>query len=182
MMRTAPDSPAASDDAAAPARPDVQTRRERQQQRIRDLLGRIPGETDEQYRARVVPFVGMALSRPRMRVEDQRAEFEAAAEISAEQRAALDAALADSRAELVDLASRSVAAGELTPYRRNTVGVLTFVGGVAGIADGFDARLRTVLGPEQLALLDQTGFDIIEYLGITTPWEQVAPPPPAPNL
>lgn len=182
MMQTPPEATATPDDGAAPPRPDVQARRERQQKRIRDLLGRIPGETDEQYRARVVPLVGMALGRPRQRLEDQRHEYEAAAELSHEQRGALDGALADARAELVELASRSVAAGELTPYRRNTIGVLNFVGGAAGIADGFDARLRQILGAEQLALLDQTGFDIIEYLGITTPWETVAPPPPAPNL
>jgi hypothetical protein len=59
---------------------------------------------------------------------------------------------------------------------------LHFAGGVAGIAGGFDGRLREILAPEQLALLDQTGFDIIEYLGITTPWETVTPPPPPPNL
>jgi hypothetical protein len=167
--------------AEAPA-PDFDSRRARRQKRLRDLLGRGPAETEEQYRARVAPLVAMTLIRPRQRLEDKRTEFETAAEVSPEQRGELDRAIADARTELVTLASQAVASGELTPYRRNSVGLLNFVGGVAGIADGFDVRVRGILGAEQLGLLEQTGFDLIEYLGFTTPWESVTPPPPAPNL
>jgi hypothetical protein len=176
----APPAPAA--DAPPPAS-DPESRRAEGQKRMRDLLGRHPGETDEQWRARVVPLMKLALGRPRGRVEDKRREFEAAAALAPEQQAELDQALEDARAELVGLASQSVAAGDLTPYRRNTVGVLNFVGGVAGIADGFDARVRQILGPDQQRVLEDIGFDLVEYLGFTTPWETVTPPPPpASNL
>ena len=158
--------------------PDVETRRERGQQRLRDLLGRAAGETDEQYRARVAPLISLTLNRPRSRVEDKRAEFEAAAELKPEQREELDRAIADARNELVGLASQAVAAGDLTPYKRNTAGVVSFVGGAAGIADGFDARVRQILGDDQQRVLEDIGFDLIEYLGFTTPWENVTPPPP----
>ena len=88
----------------------------------------------------------------------------------------------DLRDELVGLANQSIASGDLTPYKRNTAGILNFVGGVAGIADGFDARVRQILGADQLRLLEDTGFDFIEYLGFTTPWENLTPPPPSPKL
>jgi hypothetical protein len=163
----------------APQTPDPDTRRDRTQKRVRELLGRAIGETEDQYRARVAPLVAMALARPRQRSEDKRQEFEGAAGLSPEQRAALDQAVADSRAELVTLASQAVTDGDLTPYRRNTLGLLNFVGDAAGIADGFDARVRGLLQADQVGLLDDTGFDLVEYLGLTTPWESVTPPPPA---
>ena len=162
-------------------RPTEESRRDRRQQLLRSTLGRADGETDEQYRARVVPLMSTMLSRPRQRVEDQRAEFETAAELTPEQRTGFDQALADARNELVGLASKAVTAGELTPYRRNSLGLLNFVGGAAAIVDGFDGRFRQLLGPEQVGLLEATGFDVIEYLGFTTPWETVTPPPPAPR-
>lgn len=176
---TSPPAPA-TNDANQP--PDFERGRERRQQRLRDLLGRAPTETEEQYRARVAPLVATALFRPRQRVEDKRKEFETAAELTPEQRGELDGAISDARAELVALASKSVTAGDLTPYRRNSLGLLNFVGGAAGVADGFDAHVRRILASEQQGLLEDTGFDLIEYLGFTTPWETVTPPPPPPNL
>jgi Spy/CpxP family protein refolding chaperone len=164
--------------AEAPPR-DAESRRDRRQQRLRELLGRAESETEEAYRARLAPMIEMALARPRQRVEERRAEFEAAAELTPEQRAGLDSALGDARADLVATISEAVTAGDLTPYRRNTAGVLRAVGAAAGVAEGFDARIRQSLTPEQAAILDQTGFDLIEYLGVTVPWETVTPPPPA---
>ena len=172
--------PPPADDTQRPAEVP-ESRRDRRQQFLRSTLGRADGETDEQYRERVVPLMQTMLSRPRQRVEDQRAEFETAAELTPEQRTGFDQALADARNELVGLASKAVTAGELTPYRRNSLGLLNFVGGAAAIVDGFDARFRQLLGPEQVGLLEDTGFDVIEYLGFTTQWETVTPPPPAPR-
>lgn len=163
-------------------KPTPESRRERRQQWLRDTFGRAPGETDEAYRARVTPLVETMLWKPRQRVEERRAEFEEAADLSAEQKAELDKALADARAELVGMANAAVGAGDLTPYKRNTAGVLRAVGAGVGIVDGFDGRIRQMLSPEQAALLDQTGFDLIEYVGLTTPWETLTPPPPAPSL
>jgi hypothetical protein len=58
--------------------------------------------------------------------------------------------------------------------------VLAFVGSTVGTADALDQRMRTILTPEQLATMEESGFDPLEYLGATSPWETVNPPPPPP--
>src|SRR5688572_11182822 len=67
-------SPPPAAESSPPA--DFDARRDRRQQRMRDLLGRAAGETEEQYRARVAPLVATVLFRPRQRMEDKRREFE----------------------------------------------------------------------------------------------------------
>jgi hypothetical protein len=169
---------AAPTDDGNKEKPSFAERRERRQQAVKELLGRRPGETEDEYRARVAPLVEGMLSFPRARVEEARAEFEQAAQLSEAQSAAFDQAMKDTYGELVAHANAAVAGGDLTPYRRNTLGILGFVGGTAGIADGFATRLQSIFTPDQLALMDATGFDVLEYLAITTPWETVNPPPP----
>jgi hypothetical protein len=149
---------------------------------MRDLLGRLPAETDDAYRARVMPLVTLALATPRQRVEDRRRDFEAAAALAPEQQAEMDHALADARAELLQLANAAVASGDLTPYKKNSAGLVRFVGDAAAVFDDLDGRVRRALTPEQAALVEQSGFDLVEYLGFTTPWEHLTPPPPAPGM
>lgn len=159
---------------------DWRSRRERRQQRMRDFLGRAADESEEDYRARMAPLIEGALAAPRGFAEEARADWEAAAELDDEQRAAVDQAFADARAEALAAANALIASGELSPYRRSSRGVLAFAAGAATIADGVDARLRDVLTPEQIAAADKAGFDWLEYLALTTPWEGLNPPPPAP--
>lgn len=161
------------------ASPDPNTRRERRQARITEMFGRRPGETEAQYRSRVAPVVSGLLAGPRDRAEEGYKEALAAAEVTPEQQAALDKAVVDARAEVVAAANLAIAAGDLTPYRRNSRGVLTFIGGTVGVLDGLDARMRESLSADQLATLGDTGFDLVEYLGLTVPWESLNPPPPA---
>lgn len=161
--------------------PDWQERRARRQDRLRAMLGRQPGESDEAYRARVTPLVHLALATPRERMVEARRQFEEAAGLSAEQRAALDTAFTEAGATLVDLASQAVAAGELTPYSRNTRGVLAFVGAAVAPLSAVDERVRGVLTPAQQQVLDESGFDLLEYAGTHAPWESVTPPPPPPG-
>jgi hypothetical protein len=167
-----------SDRDAGP--PDVDTRRAERQQKLRDLLGRHPGETDDEYRARVMPMVSTVLSVPRDRVNERRRQFEEAAGLNPDQKTKLDAAFQDASAEVVGLANAAIASGDLTPYQRNSRGVLAFVGSTVGTADALDQRLRTILTPEQLSTMEESGFDPLEYLGVTSPWESVNPPPPPP--
>jgi hypothetical protein len=145
---------------------------------VREMLGRRAGESDEAYRGRVAPEIAGVLQMPRDRVEDKRREFEAAAEVSDAQRGEIDRALDDAKAELLAVANQAVASGELTPYRRNTAGLLSFAASAAPIAEQFDARVGKILSPEQLAILQQTGFDWIQYGALTTKWESLRPPPP----
>jgi hypothetical protein len=176
------DRPAAEAEAApgAPPPPDWEARRSERQQRLRDVLGRRAGESDEAYRERVAPLVSGILAIPRDRLDEKRRQFEEAAGVSAEQRAAIDAAIKEGSDELLNLANQAVAAGDLTPYRRNSRGVLAFVGSTVGTLDTLDQRLRGVLTPEQWVTMEESGFDPLEYLGVRTPWESLTPPPPEP--
>jgi hypothetical protein len=173
--------PAADAPDAGPGDADWEARRDRRQQRLRELLGRRPGESAEDYRARVAPMVTAALAIPRERAEEKRREFEEAAGVTAEQREKMDAALHQSTDELVGLANGAIASGALTPYRRNTRGVLDFVAQAAGPADALDQRLRGIFTPEQLATMEEAGFDPLEYLGVNAPWETLDPPPEPPR-
>jgi hypothetical protein len=160
---------------------DWESRRAQRQQRMRDLLGRRPGESAEDYKARVAPMVETILSIPRDRVNERRRQFEEAAGVNAEQKAKLDAAFQEASAEVIGLANTAVASGDLTPYQRNTRGVLAFVGSTVGTVDALDQRLRTILTPEQQAVMEESGFDPLEYLGASSPWETLDAPPPPPS-
>lgn len=170
----------AEPEAEATAPEDMDSRRDRRQRRIREFLGRREGEDDAAYRERVAPTVKSILSGPRERQEERRRQFEEAAGVSSEQRARLDQAFAEGWSELTALANQSIAQGDLTPYRRNTRGVLAFVGAAVPTVDAVGERLREILTPEQQAIMEEAGFDYVEYLGVTSPWESVNPPPPEP--
>jgi hypothetical protein len=47
--------------------------------------------------------------------------------------------------------------------------------------DTVEARLGSILSPEQRQIMDESGFDWLEYLGVSTPWENMDAPPPAPG-
>jgi hypothetical protein len=175
---------AGEEPSAAPRPPgggDWEARRADRQQRVRDLLGRKPGETEEEYRARLMPFVETVLSVPRERMAEKRRQFEEAAGLSEEQRGKVDAAFQQAAGEVVALANSAIASGQLTPYERNTKGILDFVGSTVGAVDALDQALGKILTPEQRQIMKESGFDPLEYLGATAPWESLNPPPPPPG-
>lgn len=153
-------------------------RRRRRQEELRAMLGREPGESVEDYRARVVPFVQTALGVPRIRLEDARKEAEAAARVSDDQRAKLDALIDDVTRETLALTNEAVAAGDLTPYERNYGGVLQWGGGLGAILGTTQTRIGDILTPEQRQTMSDQGFEWAEYLGVSIPWEKLEPPPP----
>jgi hypothetical protein len=171
--------------AAPPdAGPDAETdqtraeRRERRQSEVAAMFGRLDGETAEEYRARMVPFLQTALLLPRQHVQDARRRAEQAAKVTDVQRAALDRVFEDIHAEALALTNRAVAEGEITPYRRNWAGALGYAGGVGAILGGAESRVGEILDPEQRRILYEQGFEWGEYLAVTVPWEQLEPPPP----
>src|SRR5262245_9140445 len=171
-------SPAAKPDPTADGGPpDWEARRVRRQERIRNLLGRRPGESDQAYRDRVAPMVTAALSFPRDRVSELRKDFEEAAHVTSDQAKKMDQVFADAYAEVMSSANDSIAKGEMSPYRRSTRGILSFVGGTVAVVDSVDSRLQQILSAEQLAAAEATGFDLVEYLAVTAPWETLNPPP-----
>jgi hypothetical protein len=164
--------------------PKELTREERRKQRmdfIRNLLGRDADESDEDYRARLVPMIESGLAKPRERLEEARAAAEAAANVTKDQREKLDAILADASNTAIDTVNDAIANGDLSPYRRNWSGTLQVAGGMGAILNDTESRMNEVLSPEQQQALYETGFEWGEYVGAVTPWETLNPPPPAAN-
>lgn len=155
-------------------------RRLRRQGELAALLGRDADETEEEYRERMLPFLKMALEKPRANVDEMRKAAEAAAKVTADQSKELDAAFEDVYAELLDYTNGAVADGQLTPYDRNVKGLLQYAGGLGAILEGAEGRVGKILTPEQIRTMYGTGFEWGEYLGVRAPWEQLRPPPPRP--
>lgn len=156
-------------------------RRLRRQQEIRAFLGRDDGETEEEYRERMVPLIKGGLEKPRERLESERERLEELAGVTDEQSEQLDSVFEDAYQEAMDLTNQAVAEGELTPYDRNWAGVLNFSGGIGAILNGVQGQIGSVLTPEQLDVFSGEGFEWGEYLGVRVPWEDLNPPPPPPG-
>ncbi|HUS63072.1 MAG TPA: hypothetical protein VMZ28_00970 [Kofleriaceae bacterium] len=161
----------------APQEESRADRRRRRQEELRAMLGREPGESVADYRARVVPFIQTALGVPRMRLDEARKEAEVAAKVTDEQRAKLDALFDDVTRETLDLTNQAIADGDLTPYERNVGGVLQWGGGLGAILGSTQTRIGDILTPEQRQIMADQGFEWGEYLGVTMPWESLEPPP-----
>jgi hypothetical protein len=155
-----------------------QQRRLRWQKRIADMLGRRPGESEQAYRDRVTPFIEVGLARPRAQVADARKAAEEAAGITDEQRKQIDSIIAETQGDLIELTNQAVQSGQLTPYERNWTGLLEHAGTLGGVLGATQDKLGGVLSPSQQQTLYDLGFEWGEYIGVTTPWEGLDPPPP----
>ena len=158
-----------------------QARRKRRQAEVTALFGRLDGETEEEYRERMVPFLEMTLAVPRSRVKDARRAAEEAAGVTEEQRTQLDAVFADASTEALALTNRALESGDLTPYDRNWSGVMNVAGGLGAILEGTESQIGEILSPEQTRTIYEQGFEWGEYLGVIVPWEELNPPPPPPE-
>lgn len=155
-------------------------RRQRRQAEFAAQFGRLDGETDEEYRARIGPLIATGLSVPRMRMEELRKEMEAKAGVTPEQSKKLDAAFEDVYAQALDYTNKAIADGTLSPYERNVGGWLEFAGGLGGILTDANTQIGQILTPQQVSTITSTGFEWGEYLGAKAPWERLNPPPPPP--
>lgn len=162
--------------------PPTESRMERRARRsaeISAMFGRLEGESEDEYRQRVMPLVSMALERPRQRALEMRREAEQKAGVTAEQSAKLDQAFAAAYGEVIDYTNAAIAEGQLSPYQRNVSGWLGFAGGLGGILGGVESNVATILRPEQVRAMSDAGFEWGEFLGVSAPWEKLrAPPPP----
>jgi hypothetical protein len=161
--------------------PERETRSERRRRRMEELramLGREPGESADDYRARVVPMITAALLAPRARLEAARVEAEKAAGVTADQRAQLDKLFEDTTRETLDLTNQAITGGDLTPYERNLSGLLQWGGGLGAILGSTQTQIAGILSADQRQTLADQGFEWGEYLGVRVPWEQLQPPPP----
>ncbi len=156
-------------------------RRVRRQSELAALLGRDADESDDDYRARMLPFLQMALDRPRANVDEMRKQAELAANVTDVQRKELDGTFDEVYTELIDFTNAAVADGQLTPYDRNVKGMLQYAGGLGAVLESAEGRIGKILSPEQMRAMYDTGFEWGEYLGVRAPWERLRPPPPRPG-
>jgi hypothetical protein len=164
--------------------PNEETREQRRRRRseeMRALLGRDPGESEDEYIERLRPVVVAGLAEPRMRTGNARRAAEDAAEVSDEQRSEIDAILSDTYDEAMTLANQAIQSGDVSPYRRNWAGALQAAGGIGSVLQSTEERIGQVLSPEQRQIMYDAGFEWGEYIGANTPWENLKPPPPPPE-
>jgi hypothetical protein len=172
--------------AAPPALPPVpeesrMERRARRTDEIAQLLGRLDGETEDDYKARILPLLQAGLLTPRLRVEDQRKLAQDKAHVTPEQSARLDKAFDKVYSDVIDFTNKAVADGQLSPYERNVGGWLEFAGGLGSILNEANGQIGKILEPSQVKTMYDAGFEWGEYLGLKAPWEQLKPPPPPPR-
>ena len=80
------------------------------------MFGRADGETEDDYRARIVPLIKTGLALPRARVEDMRKEAEAKAHVTPEQSQKLDHAFDKIYGDVLDYTNKAITDGQLSPY------------------------------------------------------------------
>lgn len=156
-------------------------RRQRRQQEFAAMFGRLDGETEEEYRSRIVPLIKAGLAIPRERVEEMRRQVEAQAGVTAAQSKQLDQAFEKVYADALDYTNKAIADGMLSPYERNVSGWLEYAGGLGGLLADADGQIGQILTPQQIQTISQSGFEWGEYLGANAPWENLRPPPPPPK-
>jgi hypothetical protein len=156
-------------------------RRQRRQMEFAAQFGRLDGETEEEYRARIAPLIATGLTIPRMRMDEARREMEQKAGVTPEQSKQLDAAFDKVYAEALDFTNKAVADGVLSPYERNVSGWLEYAGGLGGILNEANGSIGQILSAQQQKTIGASGFEWGEYLGAKAPWENLNPPPPPPG-
>lgn len=155
-------------------------RRLRRTDEMAAMFGRDADETEAEYQERMGLMVKAMLGRPRDEVAEARRIAEEKAGVSADQRAKLDAVAEEAYAAALEYTNAAVAAGTVSPYRRNAAGLLEFAGGLGGLLGESETKIGGILSPAQQQALYDAGFDWGEYLGTMVPWENLAPPPPRP--
>ncbi|MDX2087236.1 MAG: hypothetical protein SFX73_05275 [Kofleriaceae bacterium] len=176
-------APSAGPGPALPEEPQ-ENRLERRARRTEEFaakFGRLEGETDEEYRARIAPLITAGLAIPRMRASENRRWAEEKAKVTPEQSAQLDQAFEKVYSDVLDYTNKAITDGTLSPYERNVAGWLDYAGGLGGLLGEANGSIGKILSPEQIKTMSASGFEWGEYLGLSAPWEKLTPPPPPPR-
>jgi hypothetical protein len=153
-------------------------RRARRTDEFAAMFGRLDGESEDDYKARILPLITAGLVVPRLRLEEQRKVAQDKAHVTPEQSARLDKAFDKVYSDVLDFTNKAVSDGQLSPYERNVAGWLEFAGGLGGILNDANGQIGKILEPSQVRTMYDAGFEWGEYLGVKAPWEQLRPPPP----
>jgi hypothetical protein len=153
-------------------------RRARRQQEMSAMLGRGDGETEDEYRARMLPMLKAALAIPRGRVEEMRKIAEEKAKVSDIQSKQLDQAFQKVYGDVIDYTNKAIADGTLSPYERNIANWLEYGGGLGTMLQDANGQVGKILSSDQIKIMYDSGFEWGEYLGLEAPWEKLNPPPP----
>ncbi len=153
-------------------------KRAKRQEKMTAMFGRADGETDDQYRARILPLIEAGLALPRKRIEAMRKVAEEKAHVTEAQSQQLDAAFNKTYPDVLDYTNTAIADGTLSPYERNIANWLEFGGGLGTILQDANGQIGRVLSPDQIKTMYDSGFEWGEYLGLEAPWEKLMPPPP----
>jgi hypothetical protein len=172
--------------AAMPTLPSgpVENRNDRRARRTAEfsaMFGRAEGETEEEYRQRVMPLVTAGLTKLRNRTTDMRRAAEEKAGVTKEQSAALDQTFDKAYTEVIDYANEAIGDGRLSPYKRDVGNWLEMAGGLGTMLNGVQGQIGKILSPSQIKAMYDSGFEWGEYLGANAPWERLRAPPPAPR-
>jgi hypothetical protein len=166
-----------------PALPETpnETRMDRRARRTDEfaaMFGRLDGESEDDYKARILPLITTGLALPRMRAEEQRKIAQDKAHVTADQAGRLDKAFDKVYGDALDFTNKAITDGQLSPYERNVAGWLEYAGGLGGILTDANGQIGKILDPSQVRTMSDAGFEWGEYLGLKAPWEQLRPPPP----
>jgi hypothetical protein len=153
-------------------------RRARRTEEVAAILGRLDGESEADYKARMVPMISATLMVPRIKVEEQRKLAQDKAHVTPEQSARLDQAFDKVYGDVLDFTNKAITDGQLSPYERNVSGWLEYAGGLGGILNDANAQIGKILDPSQVRAMSDAGFEWGEYLGVKAPWEKLTAPPP----
>lgn len=153
-------------------------RRVRKTEEFAALFGRMEGETEEQWKERVAPLIAAGLMKARLRTSDNRRIAAEKAKVTPEQDKAIDTAMEKVYSDVLDYTNKAVKDGQLSPYERNVAGWLDYAGGLGGILNDAQGKIGTILSPEQMKIMYDSGFEWGEYLGANAPWEGITAPPP----
>ena len=146
---------------------------------LRALLHRHPNESEEAYRERIKEFIQEDLAEPRRRMDERRDSAERKADVTAEQRAQIDAVLEDSYAEVMTATTSLLGAEGIDMFEPSWTDGMDYAGSFGAVLKGTTERLGEVLTADQMAILSREGWDWGEYLGTHVPWERLPFRPPS---
>lgn len=178
VAHTAASPPALPEPSAESETQGRMERRARRTEEFAAMFGRLDGESDADYKARILPMITAGLMVPRARVDEQRKIAQDRAHVTPEQSARLDQAFDKVYGDVLDYTNKAIADGQLSPYERNVSGWLEFAGGLGGILHDANGQIGKILDPSQIRTMSDAGFEWGEYLGVKAPWEKLTPPPP----